>query len=101
MAETDDRPMDDKDYKLQFEMSCEIFEDIKKVLEKVGCCHGHSSAGTPPMMFPEWVCCAVKHTMDKAYRLGLKDGETGLFGHKNKTEVKLTQEQINELLDMK
>ncbi len=52
------------------EFNCEMADgclhEIAETLEQLGCCHGHDGKGTPPMMYREWMLCAMKHKVDAA-----------------------------------
>lgn len=39
--------------------NAQILAMIAERLEAIGCDHGHSRESTPPMMYPEWITCAV------------------------------------------
>lgn len=46
---------------LSAELSDGCFIMIAGMLDDMGCMHGHNShAGTPPMMYPEWIACVVQ-----------------------------------------
>ena len=46
--------------RLSEEMSTDCFNMIRDELARIGCCHGDGDhAATPPMMFNDWIRCAV------------------------------------------
>lgn len=60
-----------------FDLDSEIFSMIRETLQAVGCLHDESHGdATPPMMFNDWIRCAVakrekrvKELEDKVQRL--------------------------------
>ena len=47
-------------FKDHHELDGDIFAEIAGTLNAVGCCHdGDDHKSTPPMMYPEWIRCAV------------------------------------------
>ena len=45
----------------KLEMSDGCLVMIAEALEEFGCCHGHDGKATPPMMYPEWIACIIRH----------------------------------------
>jgi hypothetical protein len=51
------------------EMAGEIINEIGRLLQKLGCmCGKDSLESTPPMMYPEWIACAIKKREAEAAR---------------------------------
>ena len=44
----------------------EVLAEVAATLATAGCCHGHGGKSTPPMMYPEWILCAIKHAREES-----------------------------------
>ena len=54
------------------DLSSGCLQDIGETLKRLDCCHGAGSeqhAGTPPMMYSDWIRCIVQHERNKAKSL--------------------------------
>lgn len=48
--------------------------EVADTLGKIGCCHGHDTANTPPMMYPEWIGCVMAKVARDAELRGRRAG---------------------------